>query len=99
MKKKLSSTVPKSYHKLQEDGKLDLYIHDERLDGLREMARFLGVSDRHFHAKILPKMKDAGIIFRRRTGYDQCTRTRIKAKYFTYKRLIIAFLMKYKTPI
>ena len=58
----------------------------ERLDTIRDIARYLGVSESYFYAKIRDKMDYSGILFTRgRPGGHRMI--------FTYKRLVLAWLI------
>lgn len=69
------------------------FIHEERLDGNAEICRYLGVSSSVFSGRIKAKMDEANILFQRESGRSG---RKIKSAYFTYKRLVLIWLMQNK---
>ena len=59
----------------------------DRIDGLDNIAKFLGVSRSTFYAKVLPGLKSACIIFERKKPGGG------KGRSFTYKGLLILYLI------
>ena len=73
---------------------IERYKHEERLDGNYEIAKFLGISENTFSNKYRKQMHEAGILFVRSAWKSRAPAARIQSKYFTYKRLVISWLMK-----
>ncbi len=69
----------------------DEYYDEERLDGSFDCAKYLGVSQSKFNKRILPRMREAGIIFERKQRRGLM---KVRTRYFTYKRLVHAWLIK-----
>lgn len=69
------------------------YKHEERLDYPSEIANYLGISEDWYRKRYQPELLAAGILFRR-SGYGRGGMRKIRAKYFTYKRLVIGWLIK-----
>jgi hypothetical protein len=67
------------------------YDHDERLDGADAIANYLGISPSYFWKKLRWAMDESGIIFYR----PKSMKTK-KRGIFTYKRLVLSWLMKRK---
>ena len=70
------------------------YKHEERLDGNFEIANYLGISEFTFKNKYRKQMHEAGILFVRSAFRARSPSAGIQSKYFTYKRLVIGWLMK-----
>lgn len=61
----------------------------ERLDTCKAIARYLGVSESYFYAKVKHRMDHMGILFTRpKPGGHRVT--------FTYKRLVLIWLITAK---
>lgn len=69
------------------------YKEDERLDGRDDIAQYLGISKSKLDKTVLHRMKEAGIIFKRA---HQRGGRKVRTQYFTYKRLVHAWLIKVK---
>jgi hypothetical protein len=67
------------------------YKSDERLDGAWDICKFLGISHAKFYQKIAPEMREAGVLFRRKHRQG---RHKVRSQLFTYKRLVLAWLIK-----
>lgn len=63
------------------------YYDPERLDGWKGICRFLGIGKSQFYDKLRWDMDAAGIIFYRKRG-------KVKQELFTYKRLVMNFMIK-----
>lgn len=62
---------------------------NERLDSIKQIANFLGVSISYFYKKVKPKLEESGVLFTRPGPYGR----RI---YYTYKRLLLAWQIEVK---
>jgi hypothetical protein len=69
----------------------EAYKSDERLDGAWDICKFLGIGHTKFYTKIAPEMREAGVLFTRKHRHGS---HKVKAQLFTYKRLVLAWLIK-----
>lgn len=61
----------------------------DRLDTAQEIAKFLGISRSYFNDKVKQRLEESGILFTRPGYYG-------KSVYYTYKRLLMAWLIEVK---
>ena len=89
----------KSKHELPPKAVKKLRLHDperikaeyfdiERLDGAKQICKFLGIGKSVFYSRLRWDMDAAGIIFYRPRG------CKVRPQLFTYKRLVMNYMIK-----
>lgn len=67
-----------------------MVVPEHALEGTKEIAEYLGLSPAHVQSEIIPKMRQAGIIFSRLRGRIPHRSKRI----YTFPSLIQKFLIQ-----
>lgn len=70
------------------DKDIERLYEPERLDGVKEICRFIGISAWYYTRNLRAEFEDAGILLRQKRKMSKAV------KIFTYKRLVIATLIK-----
>lgn len=73
---------------------VEKYRHEERLDGGRDIAHFLGIARETWDRRYKQDMHNSGILFERSAFKTRPPASLVHSKWFTYKRLVISWLMK-----